>query len=90
MSFNFMAEVTICSDFGAQKLNSITISIVFPSICHEVMGPDAMILVFRMLSFKPTFSLSSFTFNKRLFFFFLISWRLITLQYCSRFCHTLT
>ena len=29
------------------------------------MGPDAMILVFRM-SFKPTFSLSSFTFIKRL------------------------
>ena len=27
------------------------------------MGPDAMILVFWMLSFKPTFSLSSFTFN---------------------------
>ena len=38
-------------------------SIVFtvsPSICHEVIGPDAMILVFWMLSFKPTFSLSSF------------------------------
>ena len=28
---------------------------------HEVMGPDAMILVFWMLSFKPTFSLSSFS-----------------------------
>ena len=33
---------------------------VSPSICHGVMGPDAMILVFWMLSFKPTFSLSSF------------------------------
>ncbi|KAG5213006.1 hypothetical protein JEQ12_008792 [Ovis aries] len=31
------------------------------------MGPDAMILVFGMLSFKPTFSLPSFTFIKRLF-----------------------
>ena len=31
------------------------------------MGPDAMILVFWMLSFKPTFSFSSFTFIKRLF-----------------------
>ena len=31
------------------------------------MGPDAMILVFGMLSFKPTFSLSSFTFIKRVF-----------------------
>ena len=38
-----------------------------PSICHEVMGLDAMIFVFWMLSFKPTFSLSSFTFIKRLF-----------------------
>ena len=32
---------------------------------HEVMGLDAMILVFWMLSFKPTFSFSSFTFIKR-------------------------
>ena len=38
-----------------------------PSICHEVMGLDTMILVFWMLNFKPTFSLSSFTFNKRIF-----------------------
>ena len=38
----------------------------FPTYCHEVMGPDAMILVFWMLSFKPVFSLSSFTFIKRL------------------------
>ena len=29
----------------------------FPSICHELMGPDAMILVFWMLSLKPNFSL---------------------------------
>ena len=35
--------------------------------CHEMMGPNAMIFVFRMLSFKPTFSLSSFTLIKRLF-----------------------
>ena len=37
-----------------KKLN-LSISIVFRSICHEVMGQDAMILVFRMLSSKPTF-----------------------------------
>ena len=49
------------------KINSLTVSIVFPSICHELMGWDAMILVFWMLSFKPTFSLSSFSFIKRLF-----------------------
>ena len=52
-----------------KKIKSLTVSIVSPSISHEVMGPDAMILVFRMLSFKPTFSLSSFTFIKRLFSF---------------------
>ena len=41
------------------KIKSTTVFTVSPSICHEVMGPDAMILVFWMLSFKPTFSLSS-------------------------------
>jgi len=40
------------------KIKSITVSTVSPSICHEVMGLDAMIFVFPMLSFKPTFSLS--------------------------------
>ena len=39
----------------------------FPSICHEVIEPDVMIFVFLMLSFKPAFSFSSFTFIKRLF-----------------------
>ena len=29
-----------------KKINSVTVSIVSPSICHEVMGPDAMTLVF--------------------------------------------
>ena len=41
----------------SQKIKSDTVSTVSPSISHEVMGPDAMILVFWMLSFKPTFSL---------------------------------
>ena len=39
----------------------------FPFIWHEVMGPDAMIFIFWMLNCKPAFSLSSFTFIKRLF-----------------------
>ena len=47
-----MAAITICSDFGAQKIKSDTVSTVSPSISHEVMGPDAMIFVFWMLSFK--------------------------------------
>ena len=50
-----------------QRIKSDTVSTVCPSISHEVMGPDAMIFVFWMLSFKPTFSLSSFTFIKKLF-----------------------
>ena len=49
-----------------KKTKSVTVSIIFLSICHRVMGPDA-ILVFCMLNFKPTFSLSSFTFIKSLF-----------------------
>ena len=42
-SFDFMTIVTLCSDFGDHKIKSVTDS---PFICHEVMGPDAMILVF--------------------------------------------
>ena len=49
-----------------KRIESATVSTVSPFICHEVMGLDAMILVFWMLSFKPTFSLSSFTLIKRL------------------------
>ena len=49
------------------KIRFDTVSTVSPSICHEVMGPDAMIFVFWVPSLKPTFSLSTFTFIKRLF-----------------------
>ena len=50
-----------------KKMKSVTVSTVSPSICHEVMALDAMILVFWMLSFKLAFSLSCFNFIKRLF-----------------------
>ena len=33
------------------KIKSVTVSTVSPSICHEVMGPDAMILVFLNVEF---------------------------------------
>ena len=46
------------------KIKSVTVSTVSPSICHEVMGPDAMIWVFWLLSFKSTVSLSWFSFIK--------------------------
>ena len=44
-----MAAVTISNDFGApQKIKSATVSTVSPSICHKVMGPDAVIFIFWM------------------------------------------
>ena len=50
-----------------KKIKSLTVSIVSPSISHDVMGPDAIIFLFWILSFHPAFTLSSFTFIKRLF-----------------------
>ena len=46
---NFMAAVTIYSDFGAQE-NKFSVSIVSPSICHEVMELDAVMLVWGILN----------------------------------------
>ena len=49
-----MAAVTICSDFGAQEVKSVTPS-TFSSICHEMMGPNAMIPCFLNNEFQPSF-----------------------------------
>ena len=49
-----------------KKIKYVTVSIVSPPICHEVMGPDAIMFDFWMLSFEWVFSLSCFTFIKRL------------------------
>ena len=73
MSFNFMATVIICSDFGAQENKVCHCFHCFPIVYHEVMEPEAMILVFLMLSVKPDFSLSSFTFIKRFSSSYLLS-----------------
>jgi len=67
MSFNFRAVVTICSDFGAednkvyQNLHCFRIYLPWSdeTRCHD--------LSVSMLSFRPAFSFSSFTFIKRLF-----------------------
>ena len=67
-----MAAVTICSDFGAQE-NKVCHFFCFFSTCHEVMGPEVMILLFWMLSSKPAISLASFTFIKMLFSSFSLS-----------------
>ena len=67
------------------KIKSVSASIVSPSICHEVIGPDAMTLVFWMLSFKPTFSLSSFAFIKRPFSFSLSAISVVSSAYLRYF-----
>ena len=76
-----MAGVTICSDFGAPQNKVWHCFHCYPSICHEVMGPDAMILVFWMLNFRPTFSLSSVTFIRRLFSSSLSAIRVVSSAY---------
>ena len=43
--------------FWSPRKKSVIVSTFPPSICLEVMGLDAMILIFWMLSFKPAFSL---------------------------------
>ena len=68
-----------------QKIKPVTVSTISPSVCHEVMRPDAMILVLWMLSFKPTFSLSSFTFFNRLFNSSLSAIRVVSFAYLCHF-----
>ena len=73
-----------------RKIKSATVSTLSPSIYHETMGPDAMILVFWMLSFKPTFSLSSFTFTKRLLSSSLSAIRVVSSAYLRLLIFLLT
>ena len=51
MSFNFTAAVTICSDLGAPKIKSVTVSIVSASISHEVDGTRCHDLSFLNIEF---------------------------------------
>ena len=50
-----------------KKRKSVIAFTFSPSVCPEVMGLNAMIFIFWMLSFKPNFALSSFTFIKMIF-----------------------
>ena len=63
------------------KIKSVTVSIVSHSICHEVIRSDAMIFVCWILSFKPGFLLSSFTFIKSLFSSSLSAIRVVSSAY---------
>ena len=73
--------------WGLKKRKSVTVSTFSPCIYHEVMGKDAMILVFLMFSFKSTFSLSSFTFIKR--FFSSSTFSAIHFSSVAKYCPTL-
>jgi len=46
MSFNFMASWLLAVILEPPKGESVTVSTSPPSVCHEVMGPDTMMLVF--------------------------------------------
>ena len=46
----------------------------------NLIGVASLLLLFHLATVTPD----------TIFFFFFFSWRLITLQYCSGFCHTLT
>ena len=48
-----MAAVTICSDFGAQKIKSDTVSTVSPSISHEVIEMLASFNLLEKLFLMP-------------------------------------
>ena len=65
--FNFMAAVTVHSDFGAQEKKICHCFHFFPFYLPWSGGTRCRDLSFWMLCFKPVFSLSSFTFIKRLF-----------------------
>ena len=64
---DFMVAVTVHSDFGAQEEEIGHYFHLSPSVCHVVIGPDGIILVFLIFSFKLALSLSSFTLIKKLF-----------------------
>ena len=72
---NFMVAVTIHSDFGAQENKAFHCFHYFPLKWWGNSGNmmDAIFLAVWLLTFKPAFSLSSFTFIKRLFSFSLLS-----------------
>ena len=81
-----MAAVTICSDSGVPENTVCHCFLVSSSFCYEMTEMDAMIFDFWMLNIKPAFSLSSFTFIKRLFRYFSLSaTRVVSSAYLSLF-----
>ena len=67
-----------------KKIKSVTAFTFSPYICHEVMGLDALILVFWLLSFKPAFSLFSFVLIKKFSSYSLLSAIRVVSSACLR------
>ena len=78
---NFMAEVAISSDFGAQENKICHYFCFFPIYLLQSGGTRCHDLSFLSTEFKPTFSHSSFTFIKRLFNSSLSAIRVISSAY---------
>ena len=78
-SFNFMAADNICGDFGAPKYKVSRCFHCFPIYLPWSDGTRSHDLCFLNVEFKPAFSLSTFTFIKRLFSSSLLS--------AIRWCH---
>ena len=57
MSFNLWLQSPSTVILEHKKIKSVTVSIVSSSIFHELMGPDAMILVFLKVEFSIQFTL---------------------------------
>ena len=66
-SFNFMAAITICSDFGAPKCKVSHCFHYVPIYLPWSDGTRCNVPSFLIVSFQPAFLLSSFTFIKRFF-----------------------
>ena len=84
MSFNSRVKSQSSMILELKKMNSVTIYTFSLSTCHEVMEPDAMILVF-ILSLKPSFSLSSFTLKRLFSSSFLSAIRVVSSTYLRLF-----
>ena len=72
MPFNFMSLSAMILE--PKKIKPVTISIVSPSICHEMLGPDAMILVFWnvksiLKEINPEYSLEGLMWKLKLQYF---------------------
>ena len=84
VSFHFMAAVTIFTVIlDPKKIKSVTVSTFLPSICHEVMGLDAMNLSFLNAEFQANFFTLLFYFHQDSSQFH----HKISSQFLFTFCH---